>query len=345
LLTVSSKSLPCVMLVDPATSSIEPSIAWRASAVIPVRQIESVLALVGFHTGLQFAKDARASICATVRAVINNEHHRLETTNLSVSGVALRDFPHVAAGTPVKLELDLPFGTVSARAKVVRLGKEGRYNVAGLVFTELALPDRERIVKLVEGARRDAPAAHGKIEELFADIEVEDDHSSALCTEDIHRSQDLAEAGHLLDVHHELEALDRWAATDLWDRGVPDWLQAIGEDLTQIERVGMVRGSTVPEWVRPAIGMRICLARARHASKDGRLPSVLSTEGYAAFVRLADAATGCDADLVAQIAKIRSSLLRDLLATKRSVRAGAGAAPIPTKDAAPVAKIRARAIV
>jgi hypothetical protein len=63
MLAASPKKLPCVLLVDPKLNvPLVPSIAALASAVIPLRQVESVLALVGFHTGLMFSKDARASI-------------------------------------------------------------------------------------------------------------------------------------------------------------------------------------------------------------------------------------------------------------------------------------------
>src|SRR5215210_9008530 len=55
LLAASAKHIACVLLVDPhQRAPIVPSIAAHAAAVIPVGQIESVLALVGFHTGLPF---------------------------------------------------------------------------------------------------------------------------------------------------------------------------------------------------------------------------------------------------------------------------------------------------
>jgi hypothetical protein len=44
---------------------------------------------------------------------------------------------------------------------------------------------------------------------------------------------------------------------------------------------------------------------------------------------LADAAAGAPSLVVAQIAKIRAALLRDLLGTNRLVRAGSDAAPHP----------------
>src|SRR5262245_59881478 len=68
MLSVAPRRIPCVVMVDPKQkSSVLPALAVHAAAVIPLPQIESVLALVGFHTGLQFAKDARALIEASVR--------------------------------------------------------------------------------------------------------------------------------------------------------------------------------------------------------------------------------------------------------------------------------------
>jgi hypothetical protein len=328
MLAASPKKLPCVLLVDPKLNvPLVPSIAALASAVIPLRQVESVLALVGFHTGLMFSKDARASIEAPVRVSVGKEELILETTNLSVSGLAISGMPRLEAGTLTCLELDLPFGTVHARAKMIRWAKEGKRNIAGLVFTELALVDRERIAKLVEAARREAPATQLRVADLFGDLALENDEPSALSTSDIGGSIDLPDVEVLLDVHHECALLERWATRSTFPSVTPEWLQAVSGELAQIELASLV-GQPAPDWVRPATMMRLCLARARHDCGDGRLPSVISQAAYRMFMSLADCAAGAPASLVTQIAKIRASLLRDLLGTHRLVRAGAGAAPV-----------------
>lgn len=335
MLTVAPRNLPCVLMVDPKQKcSVLPAHAAHAAAVIPLPQIESVLALVGFHTGLAFAKDARALIEASARVTIltvaGAEEYLLETANLSVSGVAIKGMPKCAAGTPVKLQIDLPFGTVTARAKVVRWSQDGSKQLGGLAFTELAMVDRERIQKLIESARRESPGLSVQIAELFGDITIDTEPPVALSTSDIHSSLDLPQVESLFDVGSELAILMRWAKTDAFDPSVPEWLQALARNLTPIEGVALVRDAS-PEWVMQAMRMRVCLARARAQCGEGRLPSVLSNGAYTTFVRLADCANGATPVVVAQVAKIRAALLRDLLGSSRMVRPGAGAAPQPSE--------------
>lgn len=327
LLASSAKQIACLLLVDPKQRApIVPSIAAHAAAVIPTGQIESVLALVGFHTGLPFSKDARATIEAPVRATIGRETHELETANLSVSGVAIYGLPKLPSGTPAKLEISLSIGTVSARARVVRWAKEGKRSVTGFAFTELSLIDRERILKLVEAARRESPSSQLRVADLFGDISLDCSPQSALSTDDLNTSSDLVGVEQLLDVRSEYAQLERWEETALFDQDAPEWLPALASDLTQVENFALA-GGTVPEWVQPAMLMRLALARARFASGQGRLPSMISAKAYRTFLVLADVAAGSPPTLVTQIAKIRAALLRDLLGTHRMIRAGSTSAP------------------
>lgn len=322
LLAARGKQVACVMLVDAKRSApIAPSTAAHAAAVIPIGQVESVLALVGFHTGLPFSRDPRATIEAPVRVMVDHDTYELETANLSVSGVAIDGLPMIASGTPVRLELDLPFGPVFARARVVRWARDGNKTIAGLAFTELSMIDRERISKLVESARREAPASQLRVSDLFDDIIFEADTQDALATGDLDDSSDLPRSEQLLDVREELEMLERWSKTGRFPPDVPEWLPSLASELTDLEHHALAKRA-VPTWVLPALMVRLALARSRHVCGLLRLPSVVSAKSYRTFVELADVAAGLPPSIVTQIAKMRAALLRDLLCTHRLIRAG-----------------------
>src|SRR5262249_40195844 len=88
------------LLEGTASDEPTPSIVLRKTM-----RTEAILAQIGKHTGVRFAKDARAKIEALARVYIDTEEHVLETSNISASGVAIRNFPRMALDTQVLVEV------------------------------------------------------------------------------------------------------------------------------------------------------------------------------------------------------------------------------------------------
>lgn len=331
----------CIVLLGPAGGLVDAQTVARACAIIPQHRTDSILALVGLHTGLAFARDTRAKVEALVRAYIGTEEYVLETSNISVSGVAIPGFPDVPIGTMVHIEVELSGATVVAEARVIRYDREAGVPTAGLSFVRIARAQRERIMRLVESIRRESERPDVKVEDLFGDLTADLGRADALETNDLVPVQE--EPTDDLDVHLELDALAAWLESDGWPVDIPEWLVRLGHELTPIERTALVKdtgvrpGRPAPAWVLPALGMRLCLARCRSSGEGqgGKLPSVVADEAYRMFVRLAEETTGEPDDVVAQVAKIRAALLRDLLAGGPRPRTGIGAPPEPREGVRP----------
>ncbi|MCK6545862.1 PilZ domain-containing protein [Myxococcota bacterium] len=313
--------IPAILLVDPYGTSIDPRLAARAAAIVPHHRADSILALVSLHTGLSFTRDPRADIEALVRVYLDEEEYVLETSNLSVSNVTIRNFPPVREGTMVYVELELSGVTVIAEARVIAFAEEDGLPAATLSFVRINRAQRERIMRVVESVRRASVKPKSPVHELFEDLTADLGAVEALKTSDIVPEELRSSIDLCAD--HELDQLRAWMDTDARAHDAPEWLTRVSQEMTAIERLA-VRGGDVPAWVSPALKMRLCLARARFASSPGsgdlilpdapKIPSTVADEAYRMFVRLGTEQAAAPDALVAQISRIRAALLRDLLA-------------------------------
>lgn len=321
--------VPCVVLVAPLERpNVPPGMSPGSVTVIPVDQVDAILGQVSLRTRLPFARDARAAIKLPVLVAVYGERHRLESVNISASGIALKGFPRTAIGTQVQLAMELPSGPFVAAARLVRFSQGT--DVAGLEFVDLPPEQRERVAAMVRNyfTRACAPSlvapVHGdrrlNTQDLFDDLTGDVEASAALRTADVGlppRDPDDVEA--TADEIAALRAVLTGAPPA--SSGAPAWLARIAIDLTPFE-VDVVNGSVAPDWARAALQMRVRLARFRLSGKT-KLTEGLALDAYRVFLKLAEIARTQPAQAVRHIAKIRASILRDLLATDARGRSGA----------------------
>jgi PilZ domain-containing protein len=320
--TCERRYVPSVLIVDP-NQEVAPGLIARSSAIVSIDCPESILAVVAFHTGLAFARDKRSRIEAPVRVFIDRDEYVLEASNISVSGIAIRNFPHMEIGRIVALEIELPTGTVPADARVVRFGSDPLSEIAGLTFVRITPFHREKIRRVVEG--EEEPASM-RASDLFGDITVDVGEAHALRTIDIRHTSDLQASE--LDPEPELGLLRAYVATGSWHDEPPGWLIGFAGQITGVE-IAVLLDLPSPEWAVKALSIRMCLERLRTGPHQAKVPSVLADEAYRIFEHLKNAsARGADPTLVADVAKIRAGVLRSLLSPVLT-RSGATIPPLP----------------
>ncbi|MEO1230161.1 MAG: PilZ domain-containing protein [Myxococcota bacterium] len=273
--------------------------------------VEPVLAFLARHTGLVFARYPRAPVRLSVEVGVHGETYALETTNLSVSGVAIDSFPDVEPSTRVELCLDLPERPVYLLARVVRLIENDGRRQAGLSFTDLSENLRAAIASCVDEALpADAPE-----ERLFGELEIPLPRPRPVSGRETTELELVSitsppEAGPCSEIPGSLMR-NIAGPTGLTDNLVPTWFEHLTEDLTNIERAAAL-GNEAPEWAHRVLRLRIEIARAR-ADDTGSLPPALLDEAYRTCAGLEEETQDAPIVVRQQVSTIRASLLRDVL--------------------------------
>lgn len=294
--------VPC--LVRSAADEPAPRLAW------PGDEVEPVLAFLARHTGLVFARYPRAPVRLPVCVEMHGEQHELETLNLSVSGVAIRGFPRVSAGTRAELCLELPDRPLYLLARVVRLLEQDGELQAGLTFTDLGEVARAALSRYVDEALPDV-GGEGR---LFGDLEVPLPRPRKVAGITLELE---APTGRLTPLGLEVGAMGPPAIRQITETQnlsgalVPPWFDHLSEDLSDIERLAAL-GGDAPEWAHRVLRLRIGLARAR-AHAPGEIPPTLLDEAYRTFAGLEAETADAPLQVRQQVSSIRASLLRDVL--------------------------------
>jgi hypothetical protein len=298
------------------------------------------MGLVGKYTSLRFARHPRVLFEVPVEVRVFGDEYVLESANIGVSGIAVRSFPRIIEGTIVRLVLQLSDGPLNASARVVRHGSDG----AGLEFVDLSFDDRDRIARIVQsGISNQWTDRMSSLEELFTrDLDARS-AADPLKTGDISAMKEPRDQGDLMGADLAvLRALiiEDWSIAD----GAPDWLRRCAQEITNVEG-DAIMGLDVPSWVSDALSMRLRLARMRVENGLSEKPEqfrAVAISAYRLFLQLAQVARHESSQVVAQIAKIRATFLRDLLWGRVQGRTGAS---IPQTHAGAAATEEAARVV
>jgi PilZ domain-containing protein len=327
--------IPCILLVSKNEAPIDARVASRCVAVVPIDQCESILGLVGAYMSLRFARHARVPFIANVRTSVFGEERLVESANIAESGIALRNLPRVPEGTLIRLSIepsDLP--PIQAVARVVRFANDG---LAGLEFVDLPAEQRDRIAKLVESKLERSKPGRLRIEDLFTTDLSDAGANQALRTSDLMPPS--ADDGEQLESTRFRALLRGMMVGDLKAASeAPAWLSRVAREITNIEG-DEIMGIQTPAWVSAALDMRIRLAERRAEGEQqpsspdaATMAQRLGLEAYRLFVRLAEEARHEPGQVVAQIARIRAAILRDLLSGQPRERSAA----TPPRSEAPL---------
>lgn len=305
---------PCLVLVETPGDRKRwpPDIA---TAVIPVAEVESIVLLLAQHTGLRLARYPRADIEAPVLVDLHGKVYERTTRDLSLSGVAIVDFPKAPIGARADLVIRLEGKSVHARGRVVRQFEEDGLHVCGLNFLDLPETVRGIVDEAVQKALSKLPL-QWEIDGLFGDLALDSvSGSRALRTQDVARSPLPAFVPRTSDM--EIPMVQALLEGDAQSADAPPWLAELVAHLTGVEAAA-ARGRPAPPWALPALKLRINLARVRHKFPDRPPPSALIDEAYRMFERLRRETEHETGAILAQVRRIRAALLRDMVMVPRT---------------------------
>ena len=300
---------PCIILVAGEAERQR----WQgepSDIVVSIEEVDSLALLLAQHTGLRLARYPRADIVLPIRALVEDDELKLETIDLSLSGVAIRGFPEVPEGTTADLALEMDGREYFVHGHLVRWFEVNGERIAGLSFTDLAETPRMAIDAKVKELLSHLPDQE-QVQELFGDLNLFESQTVGEL-----RTRDFGEAlQSFTPATQDLELPALRAALEGTTK-VPAWLSAFAHELTPIER-SAAQGEPCPDWCYNVLKTRLSLARARALSPQHTPPSELLDEGYRLFTRLKRENGGPNGSLLGQIRLIRAALLRDLTFSPR----------------------------
>lgn len=300
--------VPCIALCSTDERNTRPNFR----SVVEVEQVDSLVALLSEHTGLQFARYPRAEVSAPVVVRHGGNTHRLESIDLSLSGIAIARFPAAQIGTRVGLTLELGDAKVTLDARVVRWFEHNGQRTAGLTFVHIEEDDQRVIAAAVKDVLQWAPQQQLSADALFGDLGLDALSPPALCTLDVVTSPTPAFVLRTQDL--ELPRLCQLLDGEAIE--APDWLTRLAEDLTAVEAAA-ARDRPCPSWAPRVLRLRIHLAFANSTECIAKTPSALLDEAYRAFEALKFESHGQSGSLIAQIGRIRAALLRSIVVARK----------------------------
>ncbi len=300
--------VPCIALQTPERDRERPDFA----SVVEVEKVDSLVALLSEHTGLQFARYPRADVLVPVSFEHHGRTYQLDSIDLSLSGVAIANFPPAQVGTRVDLMIDLAGHSLQLAARVVRWFEHNGLRSAGLTFVDVTETQRKIIGDAVKDVLQWTGDEHLTVETLFGDLGLESEAPPALRTLDMSnanvpafvlRTQDL-ELPRLCQVLDGEEII------------APDWLTELAGELTAVE-ASAARGRPCPAWAHRVLRLRLHLAHAKSTTRKDRIPSSLLDEAYRMFESLKDESVGQSGSMKAQLGRIRAGLLRSIVSARK----------------------------
>lgn len=321
--------VPCIALQPTNREAQRPDFA----SVVEVEKVDSLVALLSEHTGLQFARYPRADVLAPVTLQHNGRVHHLDSIDLSLSGIAIAAFPPAQVGTRFELILDVGERSLHLTARVVRWFEHQGQRAAGLTFVDVTESQREVIGAAVKKVLQWGGDDRLSADTLFGDLGLENLEPQALRTLDVAnkvpafvlRTQDL-EIPRLCQLLDGEEIL------------APDWLGELAEDLTAVEAAA-ARGRPCPAWAHRVLRLRLHLAHAKSTTRKDKIPSSLLDEAYRVFESLRDEGVGQSGSMVAQIGRIRAALLRNIVSSRKKPL------PVPRRAGSEVKAVDASEII
>lgn len=329
----------CVILIDEDERDDEAHwYAAGASEVLCISDAEAIMQLVGEYTGLAFAREQRAPFETVVEVEIDGEQVVLETVDISASGVAIGGFPDVAAGTLARVAFVVETQPIVLWARVVRSWNRGGRRAAGVRFVGASEEQRERLRNFVHAHNAMLPSPTVDVQNLFDDVVPQPEQSSSpLRAVDLVETLTTTQAA--IDKDPDLAVLQQYLRTSVPASrealDMPPWLLRVADALTEVELAAAVQPSPVA-WVRETLACRVAMARWRVVSHLGPPPTFLANRAYDLFVTLGERTEMSSDDVVAQIASIRATILRDLLSSPSTRRDARAHTSVPVSAGPPV---------
>lgn len=310
----SLQSAPCLVLVeDPKERN-----AWapdEATAVIPVAEIDSIVMLLAQYTGLRLARYPRADIKVPVLVDLHGRVYERTTRDLSLSGVAIADFPKAPVGVRAELLIRLEAQTVRLRGRLIRWIDEEEGRAAGLSFIDMPEGARAVVQEAVQKSLSKLPL-QWEMDGLFGDLDLEaSSGGQALRTQDLASSPVPAFVPRTADM--EIPIVQGLVEGTLPADAAPQWLVSLVSDLTGVEGAA-ARGRPAPPWALAVLKLRINLARVRDKFPDRPPPSALIDDAYRMFERLRRETEGETGAILSQVRRIRTDLLRQMVRVPRT---------------------------
>jgi hypothetical protein len=216
-----------------------------ATALVAGNDTPRVIEAISELTGLAFRSYPRASLQTVVDVRVKDQSYFLYTSDLSASGVCIKDFPHAKYGDRATIQLDLFDPPLVAEAMVVRVYHRGDGHHTGLSLAGLSDADRARLSRFVEKEMRARPSPP---------------------------SLELSAGERTMDLMAAVEVKEGWIDDYLAMLGgsaeLPAWLAHVSTTMTGTERAAAKSGS--PDWAAKGLRLRVELAR-RAISAEGRL--------------------------------------------------------------------------
>lgn len=296
--------VPCIALQPLNRDTDRPDFP----SVVEVEKVDSLVALLSEHTGLQFARYPRADVLVPVRFEHNGRTYHLDSIDLSLSGIAISNFPPAQVGTRVELVLDLAPHELHLTARVVRWFEHEGLRSAGLTFIDVAESQRQIIADAVKEVLQWTGDERLTADALFGDLGLETVAPPALRTVDVSNATIPAFVLRTQD----LEIPRLCQLLDGEDIVAPVWLSELAAEITAVE-ASAARGRPCPAWAHRVLRLRLHLAYAKNTTRKDKIPSSLLDEAYRMFESLKDEAIGQSGSMKAQLGRIRAGLLRSIV--------------------------------
>ena len=303
------QGLPTVVLLEPDGWTRHKRYAeMGATALVRASNRERILEAVSELTGLAFRVHPRLQLSEVLPVqVAGGEIHYLEVSEVSVSGIAVRNLPGARVGTRVRVDMDFLDPMRQLTAIVVRFGQDEGQPLAGLAFDALTDEDRRALGTFIR--EKEAARTFPEPENLTADI--------GTYTLDLFRQQSPTD----VKVFKEMLSASMFPLPGALGPRMPHWLEKVAVSLTSLER-DAVQGVKVPMFAQAALDLRLTLAQVR-ASSGGDVLTPGLGEQVLEFARtLANEGTGKPAELLVQITEIRAALLIMAYAHRRGASNG-----------------------
>lgn len=287
-----------------------------ATVLVQAGNRERIMEALSEVCGLSTPNYPRIPYADVVDVELDGDHQLLESVELSVTNLTVRDFPAVPIGSVCKVTFVMLEAPISMTALVTRHQPDLAGSITGLAFNAISDEERRTLLELIESKTR-------ALDPLPDPVGLTADLSGSTYTLDLFTAMQGESDND--GYHHILRELMS-AGDDLSGVQAPRWLKRVRRHLTELEERALTTGQA-PDYAMAALDMRIDLARSRAALMMD-VPSPKEVELCLDFCR-ALAIDSIESDLrdLAQVAEIRAALLREVYGSIASPDEAAPPAP------------------
>jgi hypothetical protein len=300
--------VPVIMLRTAGAASL--ALDTSKVRVLEVFEVGALMSVLSEELGVLFKRHPRAQLAIPV--VLEQDGRRVDgrTVELGVTGATLRDLPHLPLDLPVRLAMRLETTSLILSARILCMFDSSGVRCAALEFVDLKDEEREVLRQTVERRLLWEHDQQLQSADLLGPREApEEPVPEPSTTDDLEGVHPLL-GGEFLG--QELRALALLFAGELPVDELPVWLVMLAGELTPLE-IEAACGGAAPAWARHSLELRTALTRARFGGDEAEHLDALVEDGFRLVRTLRDAPLCDDAEVLWQVARIRASLLREIV--------------------------------